>query len=170
MVLLMVTAAAVGTAGVAHASVGNAPGYVHLKSVDPGTCIDAKYNVPGTQVVMWRCLNTEFEEWRTVNVSIPGNRYEHCACATVTTFVNHAMDLCLAVPSDTIGSGTAVVQQTCNPADEKQWWMWSGSAGAIRTFINLQQTLDVDLGRSDNGIPLQTWTNYSLRNQQWSTL
>ena len=172
---VMATLIGLGTAGTARATIVNAPGYVHLQVYRPGTCVDAQYAAPGTAIVMWRCLNTEFEEWQKVEVPIPGNRYEHCACTTASMFINHAMNLCTAVENntnDTVDSGIPVVQQTCNTSDEKQWWLlpkvtYSPGGGLIKSFTIKEKVLDVDSGRADNGVPLQVWTNHLNPNQLW---
>jgi hypothetical protein len=172
MTCILATAASVALAEPAKAEINNAPGYVHLRNVESGTCIDAVFAGPGSRIVMWRCLNTEFEEWQLVRTPIPGNRFHHCGCTTVTMFINHAMSMCMAVENDGSASGTAVVQQNCDPADEKQWWHYrfeTTGGKTIRSFIS-NKVLDVDLGRSDNGVPLQIWTSHSRFNQKWTEI
>jgi len=164
----LATAAGVALAQPANADVHNTPGFVHIENWW-GTCIDAQGPGAGARVVMWRCLNTEFEEWRLVQTPIPGNRYEHCACTTVTMFVNNAMDLCMAVENDVPANGAPVVVQNCNAADEKQWWTRDIYNGFIFSFTS-KKALDVDDRRSNNGVPLQIWDYEPLHTQQkWHT-
>ncbi len=170
--------AGVGLAGTADATVTNPPGYFHLEVSHPiSTCADAQYADPGTAVLMWRCLNTEFEEWQPVQVAIPGNRYEHCACTTATMFVNHAMSLCLAVQNNTDDSADVaipVVQQSCDSTDEKQWWIlpdWTDSQGGgigggeIQGFTLSDKILTVQ--GSGDGVPLVVTTDRVGSNQLW---
>jgi hypothetical protein len=157
---VLAAVAAVAIAQPAHAEIRNTPGYVHLRNIESGTCVDAQDDGPGARIVMWRCLNTTYEEWQQVQVAIPGNRFHHCACVTVTMLVNHAVEMCMAVENDSLSSGTKVVQQNCDASDEKQWWVFSALKGSPITSFISKKVLDVDLGRSDNGVPLQIWTYY----------
>jgi hypothetical protein len=168
----MASAVGVGLSGTAHASITDAPGYVHLKNRESGTCIDAQSAAPGTGVVMWRCLNTAYEEWQKSWVSIPESRYDHCGCISQNMLRNHAMDLCLALADESGGSGTPVVQATCDASDPRQWWTLyiinnSTPTYRVQSYLGDEKILDVDLGRSDNGVPLQIWTNDFTNNQEW---
>jgi hypothetical protein len=167
---LIAAAVGVGWAGTANASVVNAPGYVHLAVYKPGTCIDSQYAPPGTGLVMWRCLNTAFEEWHLDTVPIPWSQVEHCWCSTASMFSDRAMGMCMAVENDGDANGTAVVQQLCDTTDPKQWWRLTPGCieggGTIESFIS-EKVLDVTGGRGGNGVPLQIWDNHYIANQLW---
>jgi Ricin-type beta-trefoil lectin domain len=151
------------TAGVTLASPAQATTYYfHWKNTSSGTCWDAQYADPGTRVLMWSCVNTEFEEWATLGVPVARPN------ETAYMFVNHAMNMCLAVDSDTPENGTPVIQQTCNESDPKQWWWVDISSNMrIHAYLNFVQVLDVDGGQGGNGVPLQTW-DQSVSNQRWT--
>ncbi|MCM2416539.1 hypothetical protein [Streptomyces sp. RKAG293] len=61
--LMMAVAAITGLSRSAHADISDPVGYYHLKVSTPiSTCVDAQDSPPGTQLVMWSCLNTDYEE------------------------------------------------------------------------------------------------------------
>ncbi|MCM2416537.1 hypothetical protein [Streptomyces sp. RKAG293] len=78
-----------------------------------------------------------------------------------------------AVRSD---GSVAVVQQTCNANDEKQWWHlpnWTHSGrsfggGLIESFTLLTDgVLDVTGSHSANGTPLETYADNLTAAQLW---
>jgi cytochrome c len=169
--LALITATCAGLAGPAQATITNAPGYYHLRNAQSTTCVDAQNAPSGTRVLMWRCLNTEYEEWQKVDVPISPDHYDHCACTFAPMFVNHATGLCLAVDSATPYNGTPVIQADCNTSDDRQWWSLPQASdqygGRILTFIAHNVALDVDGGRSADGTPLQVWTDVGSHSQRW---
>jgi hypothetical protein len=165
--LAMVTAAGVTLALPAQASINNSPGYFHWENTTSHTCMDAQFAGPGTRVLMWRCLNTEFEEWKIAEIIDPVRPN-----AITVKFINHAMNMCLAVDSETPGNGSPVVQQICDISDQKQLWLLDSNTfppSRVHSFLKFEQVLDVDGGRSDNGVPLQTWEVPTSR-QYWRDL
>jgi hypothetical protein len=161
----LVAVASLGLAGPANATITDPPGYYHFTSVVPGTCIDARSAPPGTPIVMWRCLNTDFEEWRTTYADLPPSQYDHCHCTQARMFNNRATNLCMAVASNADPSRIDVLQQTCDPSDPKQWWIRSGYYTTLQSFSDMKY-LRAPGDKFDNGVTLEvsatpnqsTWT------------
>ncbi len=166
-VLSLATAASVALALPAQADINNSSGYFHWQNQTSGTCMDAQSAGPGTPVLMWRCLNTEFEEWKIAEIVDPTH-----PASIVVKFINHAVNMCLSVDSATPGDGSPVVQQPCDDSDQKQLWLLDKNnypPSRVYPYLAPGQALDVDRGRSDNGIPLQTWEVPTSR-QYWQQL
>jgi hypothetical protein len=146
----------VGLAGSANATITDPPGYYHFTSYAPGTCVDAQYAPPGTKLVMWRCLNTEFEQWRTIFTDIPPSQYDRCNCTQVRMFVNKAMNLCMAVATEANITPADVIQQTCNASDPKQWWLSAPGLTRVRNFLfPREKCLRAPGDEFDNGVSVQ---------------
>jgi hypothetical protein len=173
---VLAAAASLAVAVRADAEIINSPGYTHIQSFVPGTCVTQN----GTdQLVMWRCLNTNNEEWRVDSVPVSPALYATCGCTAASMFVNHTTQECMAVENDTnitVDSGIAVLQRTCDTNDHKQWWLVEDSLyredlGPIKveSFAVHGKTLDVDSARSDDGVPLRVWTYHGINhdNQRW---
>jgi hypothetical protein len=166
----MLVVAGMGATSPASASVSNSPGYFHFTSVDPGTCIDGQSAPPGTSLVMWRCLNTTFEEWRTQWADVSPQYYSHCNCTQARMYVNHATGMCMAAASDTQTDFTGVLQQTCNPGDPKQWWLFGSgtcSCGASLSSFLGRLWLRAPGDSADDGVPVQI-TNLDFTQTLWS--
>ncbi len=163
----LVAVASLGLAGPANATITDPPGYYHFTSDMPGTCIDARSAPPGTQIVMWRCLNTDFEEWRTMVTDIPPSQYDHCHCTAVRMFNNRATNFCMAVATDADAPRIDVLQQTCDPTDPKQWWIRNGEGyyTTLRSFPAMK-ALRAPGDKFDNGVSLEV--SDSLSQNMWN--
>jgi hypothetical protein len=151
----MIATAGAALAGPANATITDPPGYYHFTSVLPGTCIDARSAPSGTPLVMWRCLNTAYEEWRTIFTDIPSSQYDHCHCTQVRVFQNQATGLCMAVATDADVSPVTVLQQTCDTADPKQWWTRAFYGPyAMRSFSTMKY-LRAPGDKFDNGVSVE---------------
>lgn len=150
----MAAVVSLGTGGTANASVVDPVPYQHVFGFGTGQCLmgdsDTGY------VVVYRCENTETEQWNLLTGKNDG-----------TLFANRWTNECMAVQSWPV-NGTKIVMKPCDLNDASQYW-------TVNFFISDQYVTDYHIESltgalcmdrpnesTADGTPVQTWTCASV--------